>query len=101
MALTGQKRSCSNPGRKRKCTEGRKKTGNLGKYKNIVQASKDKARTAIATCNLIQPGMSKTRSLKHIGEIRKTRENGVSLDNTGYIVIQDMEEAEVLDAFFA
>lgn len=36
-----------------------------------------------------------------MGEIRKTRENGVSLNKTRDVVTQDMEKAEVLDAFFA
>lgn len=36
-----------------------------------------------------------------MGEIRKTRENGVSLNKTRDVVTEDMEKAEVLDAFFA
>lgn len=51
MALTGQTRSCPNLDKKLKAQKVEISIGNLGKYKNIVQDSRDKAREAVAKCN--------------------------------------------------
>lgn len=53
---------------------------------------------------MIEPsqGCQKQEVFKYTGEVRKTRENvGSLLNKTEDIVTQDMEKAEVLDAFFA
>jgi len=71
-------------------------------YRNIVQASRDEARSAKAQKEFKVAKDIKQAGLLYRGDKKKTRENGILLlSEAGERVTQDMEKAEVLNAFFA
>ncbi|GAB0182313.1 mitochondrial enolase superfamily member 1 [Grus japonensis] len=74
-------------------------------YRETVQAARDQVRKAKALIefNLARDVKGKKKSFyRYVSDKRKTRENvGPLLKETGDLVIQDMEKAEVLNNFFA
>ncbi|GAB0176419.1 mitochondrial enolase superfamily member 1 [Grus japonensis] len=74
-------------------------------YREIVRAARDQVRKAEALIelNLARDVKGNKKSFyRYVSDKRKTRENvGPLWNNTGDLVIQDMEKAEVLNGFFA